>query len=122
MKRSRFFLITVVALSLLCICMQGWQAWQVDVKTNAMLTQATVPLSQQPLEDERQYAENTLLCALSAGAYATHTYKWEGTIAGTPPVEGFTLDQLAGTAQTSLSLHPSSNGRSMVIRLHHLII
>lgn len=120
--KNRILLMSALVLSLLCICLQGWNAWQTDVETDAVLTQATVPLSQQPLEEERQYADNTLLCALSAGSCTTHHFKEGETVAGDLAADTSSFFQLTEADRTAALIHSPSDGRSVVIRLHHLII
>lgn len=110
-------------LPLLCICIQGW--WTVDTVMEAEDTTPTLVVmspSQQPLGDERHYAEEVMQYAISAGTISAKLSKWGGEcIIASAESE----DWCHWTKQPAIhSLHQpaQSDGRSVIIRLHHLII
>lgn len=122
MKRIRFFLIATALLPLLCICQQGWWAVEVGLEADAVQVQTSVPLNQQPLGDERHYAEDAMQCAISVSPFSTKLTKWGETF---PVISSANENWYHGMKKTAKSGHHFSSlldGRSVVIRLHHLII
>lgn len=121
MKHRTILLISIL-FALLGISLQERWALQANVESEVLLTQAAIPLSQQPLEDERQYTEDAMQCILTAKPGHTHVIKWDGE-AEDSSING--NDWFHSKNFTTEHLHhlaSSANGRSVVIWLHHLII
>lgn len=123
MKRNCLSLIMTALLPLLCICIQSW--WTVETVMEAedtTPTQVVMSPSQQPLEDERHYAEDAMQYAISVGTFSTKLTKWDGEcIVASADNEDWCLGTKCA-ASHSLHQPALSDGRSVVIRLHHLII
>lgn len=122
MKRSRFFLIATALLPLLCICLQGWWAVEVGLETDAVQIQTSVPLNQQPLEDERHYAEDAMQYAISVSPFSTKLTKWENACAVISSANENWYHGMKAPSKRVHHLLSLSDWRSVVIRLHHLII
>lgn len=123
MKRNRFFLIVTALLPLLCICIQSWQIVETVMEAeDTAPTQVVMYPSQLPLEDERHYAEDAMQYAISVGTFSTKLTKWDGEcIIATADDEDWCLGTKYWVCH-SPHLPAQSDGRSVIIRLHHLII
>lgn len=122
MKINRFFLIATALLPLLCVCLQGWWAVEVVLEADAVQVQTSAPLNRQPLGDERNYAEDAMQCVISVSPFSTKFTKWEETF---PVISSANENWYHGMGKTAKRGHHLSSlidGRSVVIRLHHLII
>lgn len=122
MKRSRFFLTATVLLPLLCLCLQGWWATQMGTELDMAPMHTSAPLKQQPLEDERQYAEDGIQYAISASPFSTKHTKWDNGQTALSSTDDDRCHLMKQPVKHSPHLPSPSNGRSVVIRLHHLII
>lgn len=123
MKRNRFTLITTVLVPLLCICLQGWWTVKAVVEAeDAPPTQMVAPLSQLPLEDERHCAESVMQYAISVGTFSAKLSKWNGECLAVSAGSEDWCQWAKHPAKQSSHLLLQSDGRSVIIRLHHLII
>lgn len=122
MKKSRIILIIVIFLPLMCIGIQGRKAFQINMVTEAILTEAPIPLTQLPLEEERQYAENIMQCAISVSTLSVQATKWYGTLMGNSSDTEHRCHWIKNLIQIPPHFLYSSDGRSVIIRIRHLII
>lgn len=122
MKKSRIILIIAIFLPLMCIYIQGRKAFQANMVTEAILTEAPIPLNQLPFEEERQYAENIMQCAISVGTLSVQVTKWYGTLTGNSSDTEHKCNWIKNLIQISPHFLYSSDGRSVIIRIRHLII
>lgn len=95
---------------------------QMGSELDVTLMHASEPLTQQPLEDERQYAEDGMQYAISATPLSTKHPKWNDDYTLPSSTDEDWCHLMKQPVKHSPHLFSPSNGRSVVIRLHHLII
>lgn len=123
MKRNRFFLTVTALLPLLCICIQSW--WTVETVMEAednIPAQVVMVPNQLPLEDGRHYAEDAMQYAISVGSITTKLTKWNGECIETSAANEDWCLWTRCPANHAPHQPMLSDGRSVIIRLHHLII
>lgn len=122
MKKGAIILWTVILLPLLCITAQQWE-WSLTADHPTEVTgQWEQPQQQQPLEDEREYTTNDMWCLLQTICTSGHHTKWQGCTAGTPSAHQTHPSLPSASGHTSSHLPFPTDGSSVIIRLHHLII